>query len=476
MSETILPVTAIMQEEEHQHVKEWTPGKVIYAGLMVFNLLSFLWLLVTGSEIEMPPIILFTRIATAPFAICLGKLWKDKGFWILVVYTLLFILRVFIPNPADVFADEISQNILSAIWVFTGCYGLGRMLNTKQLKHLLLACSTVWTVGMAVLCCLGIYVMWTEQAIPMFDGKGIYIYLTAGVYKRLAINYVSTTTAALMNLAILTSVISIICVKNRIYRIIMLVVLLPIILATALTDSRTAFISISAGMGVIAFSMVFTYFQKKETGLTDRSRNWKPWALGILIMAIVFALLIVFFLQIGPAFDRVKAQGVIPTALAEEIENAILANRGFSGSDVLNGRTELWTSVINYIKGNRILLLTGASKQAPTRGFNKVFSHCHCLYLQLLLETGIPGLLLFLTFIVYTMINSIRIIRTSKLPLWIRLLPALPAALWTADIVECFTWLRSSQCPMVTVLLISAGILSAYAPERDATEKLTVLR
>ena len=104
MSEAILSDNSIICEE--RHAKEWTLAKVIYTGLMAFNLLSFLWLLATGSGIEMPPVIWIARIATALLAIYLGKLWKDKGFQILAIYTCLFFFRVLIPNPGNIFSAE----------------------------------------------------------------------------------------------------------------------------------------------------------------------------------------------------------------------------------------------------------------------------------------------------------------------------------------------------------------------------------
>ena len=151
MSEAILPTPAITQED--QQTKEWTPAKVFYVFLMVFNLLIHLWLQITCTGINMPIYIWIPRIVAAALAIYLGKLWKDTGFRILAIYTLLFSLRAVIPNPANIFTDDISESILSALWLFAGCYGLARSLSSKQIKFFLVTISIIWTAVMSCLCC-----------------------------------------------------------------------------------------------------------------------------------------------------------------------------------------------------------------------------------------------------------------------------------------------------------------------------------
>lgn len=472
MSEAILPTQAI--EQEDYQTKDWSPAKVTYTVLMALTLIGHLWMMLIGSGIDnIPTYIWIIRLLTVPFAICLGKLWKDRGFQILSAYFLLFFLRCFIPNPGSIFSVEVAESIPGALWLFAGCYGLAKILTPDQLKRFLTANYVVWIAGIAVLSCLGIYVMWTEQPIHLLGGVIDLFTRNEGVI-RLNLTYLATTSGVMLGTTLLIGTILIICTNKKLFRIILFLLLIPVIIAMALTDSRTAFISVSVGMAIMAFSGLYKYFQNKakQEAPNKKASQWKTWIIGILVMAIVFALLIIFFLQITPAFNRIRTQGVIPRALAEEAKKTDVASRGFTGDRILTGRSELWTKIINYINQNKYILLTGTTKHAPLIAFDDFHGHCHCLYLQVLLESGIPGLLLVLAFIVYTAINAIRAVTNPELPLWIRLLSVICIALPIADIVECFLWLRASQGPMVAVYFITAGILNTLVPKKTKKKSL----
>lgn len=441
--------------------------KAIYVGLMAFCLLSFLWTLLIGSGVDnMPPIIWYARMATVPLAIYLGKLWKNTGFRILTVYTAIFFLRCFIPDQNSIFAEEVAENIISALWLFSACYGMGYILNEKQLKKFLLICAGIWTAGMTVLSCMGIYTAWTEQTIRLFGKAEIYVYINA----RVNIIYLATITGSMVGITILMASLSVICVKNKLVKSLFGIALIPLSIALALTDSRTAYISVPVGLGIIAFSLTFQFFKNKEKA-HGRKRNWKPWIIGILIALVVFALLVCVLLQITPIFNQIRNRGfLISTAYAEEADSTGIVTRGFGGSDILTGRTDLWGKIFDHFKQNPIALLIGESKLSPLHIVNNYKAHCHSIFIQVLLESGIPGLLLFLAFIGYTLIHAIRVIRDSDQSLWIRLLPAIPVSLWVGDLAENFTWLRSSQCPMPAILCITAGILCAQASGRKNTK------
>lgn len=434
-------------------------GRIIYITLMAFCLVSYLWVLAIGAGIQnMPAIIWIARIATVPLALYYGKLWRNKGFLLLSAYTVLFFLRCFIPDPDSIFSEEVAENVLSALWLFTACYGLGFILNGKQIKTFLLICSGIWLMGITVFSCLGIYAAWTEQVIKTFgDGTIQLDVLDAAV--RLSIIYLPTISGSILGISVLIIVIIFVCLQNRLSKALCVLAMIPLIFALALTDSRTAFISVPAGLAVVIFAVVYNAFQKRSQA--KKVNNYTSWVFGILAMFVAFIFLVFLLLQITPLFNSIKMRGIIPVAYAEEVEKVSIANRGFSGDRILHGRAELWSSVIEHIKQNPIILLTGESKLAPLRSFDDFYAHCHCLYLQILLESGIPGLLLFLSFIIYTIVHAIKVIRTPDLPLWIRLLPALPISLWVGDIAETFTWLRSSQCPMGAIAIISAGIICA---------------
>ena len=188
--------------------------------------------------------------------------------------------------------------------------------------------------------------------------------------------------------------------------------------------------------------------------------------MSLLALAITFVILILLILQITPAINRFRSEGIIKQAIAEGSEKIDVSARGFEGVSVLTGRTELWSRTIDYIKHHKVLLLTGESKISPLGGFDNYFGHCHSIYLQVLLESGVVGLLLLVLFIIYLISNAFWVVLMREMPPWVCLLPAIPISLWVGDLAECFTWLRSSHCPMAAVLFISAGILSAAVTEK----------
>lgn len=463
MSETAsLPFVVDRQDEKLRRGM-----KALYVGLMAFCLLSFLWTLLIGSGVDnMPPIIWYARMATVPLAMYLGKLWKNTGFRILAVYTAVFFLRCFIPDQDSIFTEEVAENILSALWLFSACYGMGYVLNEKQLKKFLLICTGIWTAGMTVLSCMGIFSAWTEQTVRLFEKAEIYVYINA----RVNIIYLATITGSMIGITLLMASLTIVCVRNKLVKILFGVALIPLSITLALTDSRTAYISVPVGFGIIAFSLVFHYLQGKEK-FHRRQCQWKPWLISIVIALIVFVLLVCVLLQITPIFNQIRNRGfLVSVAYAEEANSAGIVTRGFGGSNILDGRAELWTKVLEHFQQNPIALLIGESKLSPLHIVNNYKAHCHSIYIQILLESGIPGLLLFLVFIGYTLIHAIRAIRDPEQPLWIRLLPAIPVSLWVGDLAENFTWLRSSQCPMPAILCIAAGILCAQTSGRKNTK------
>ena len=437
----------------------WPPAKAAYTLLMAVCLLSFLPMMAVNTGIDtISPYLWIARITAGFLAVWLGKLWKNKGFWILTAYTLLIFLRVWLEKPENLFQAEVAENLLSAIWIFGACYGLGFILGGKQLKHFLFLCAAVWTAGIVVFSCIGIYTVWTDRPIPI-ERDGL-----IGLYgARLDIVYLATTTGSFLEITALIALICAITVKNRIGKTLFLLALFPVFLAIALTDSRTAFVSVSAGIGVLVFVTMFRAVQKRDSEKT-KAGSLKPWLIAVPAMFLTFFLILFLIQKVTPVFNHLKLRGLIPVAYAEERGGEAVVTRGFTGGpQILTGRFELWTDVMKHIQSHPMTLLIGESKLAPTRSFNDYYAHCHCIYLQVLLESGIPGLLLLLAFILYTFTHNIRAVKHKTTPIWIALLTALPISLWVGDIVETFTWLRSSQCPMGAILFIAAGVICSGA-------------
>ena len=453
MSEAVLQPQGMIRN--NRQAKAWTSAKVIYTGLMGFNLLSFLWLLATGSGIGMPMWIWIARILVVPLAISLGRLWKDKGFLILTAYFFFFFFRALIPDTGSIFSADVSESVLSALWLFAGCYGLGKILEKDVLKKFLFILSTIWTLGVLVYCGTALYAAWNDYHI--YVNEECFLGLLHG---RLMMIYAPTVAGAILCVTSLIIAICCLNVRNKLARAFFILSELPILLTLSMTDSRTGYVSLAVGMGLMVFITMI-----HSAKILKNQPKQKRIILAAACMILCVILVVLLVLQLAPAFNRIKTQGILPTARAEmpKVGWTTVEQRSLIGDSGLNGRMTVWSAVFDFMKQDPVRFLIGQSKHQPLRGVIEGYSHCHCLLLQILLESGVPGVVLALGFIVMTRIQSVRVIRDPEQPCWIRLLPAIIVALLALDMVESFVWLRSSQCFMNAVFFLSAGIIHSAA-------------
>ena len=459
MTDTLVKCAGI--EEDKRKAETTTFIQKIYIFLMSLALSSHLWLLATNTGNNMPAYIWIIRLLPVPFAFCLGKLWKDRGFLLLFLYFLLFFFRCYIPNPERIFSEEISESILSAIWLFAACYGLGKVLNLQQLKLFLFICASVWTIVIVSFSCIGLYAVWTDRSVIISENALIGI-----DSNRLRIVYLATTTGSILSLSSLIAITVAVASNGKIIKKLAVIFFVPLIVSLALTDARTSYVMVSCGLCVLIF-IFFVYYQKIRKNNEISIKNWRVWVLVLLVL-ILFFVFVVGIMQITRVFNLLKAQGLISKAIAEDSNNNVISTRGFEGSRVLSGRVELWQKIFEQITQNPKILLIGKSKYNPLSEIQYYYTgHSHSIYLQILVESGLPGLFLFCCFLVYLVIAIFRVVRAEKTPQWVKMLPVFPISLLLGDAVECFVWLRSSQCPMITVFFISCGIICSvgYHPE-----------
>ena len=69
-------------------------------------------------------------VILAGVSILLGRMWKDKCFWILTALLLMKFLRIAIPMPELIRETQSVYEL--CIYAFFICYGAGRVLNRKD--------------------------------------------------------------------------------------------------------------------------------------------------------------------------------------------------------------------------------------------------------------------------------------------------------------------------------------------------------
>ena len=152
-----------------------------------------------------------------------------------------------------------------------------------------------------------------------------------------------------------------------------------------------------------------------------------------------------------------------------------IKNRGYNKADLLNGRTKIWKQVVRFLAEHRRVLLIGRSVAEPMKDTGIVrdevipAEHCHNMFLQMVMESGIPGLLLLLAFILCTVASSVRTAAAVELPLLLRLVPAAVCAVWVGELVECIVRMANYEVPNLAMLMLYAGITCALGKRKTGT-------
>lgn len=449
---------------------EWTAKQFIYAVLMSSLLLDYLFLQAADHEpFPMPVVLALLRLIVSLMGFWLGKLWKDKGFIIMVSFLVFLAIRVAVKNTALFFSSTVSETLFNGIWVVAGCYSVGRILTYKQLRSLFRLLILIWSFGIIVHCSIALYAMWTDQSIRNLSGGSIW-----GVwYGRLMVGYNYPTIAGstlcisgtLMVYASMTE-------RSKTIRGFYCIGMIILLIALSLTNARASILAISVGTGVMIYAIVF--YKSAESTKKETNRSKRPIkiylisAVSLVVTAIVLAIAIV---KIAPVVIKIKERGsvIISAAKAEEValnENQLLTARGFDGADILSGRDRIWRNVIRYVTQDPIRLLFGVSIDDPmeyiNRGAIEPMAHCHNMIIQLFLESGLTGLVIILLFAIYSGRNALRIIHSQSASIWLRLLLAIPVCILIGDLAECFGWFRQWMIPAPAILFIALGIINTY--------------
>ncbi len=461
--------------------EEWTIPQFIYLILLGSLLLDYMVIQAFDRELySFPAVIALARIAVSVMGICLGRLWRDKGFWLLSALMVIQIVRVAFINGQLFFYDSVNDSIINGIWAISGCYALGKVLSAKKVKAFLRILLVAWAIGMLIHCTIALYAAWNDLRIQNLSGGSIWgIPLSNWGSEwpdRLSVGYVySTIAGSTLSLSGVLALIGLLAEPKKWIKAIYGLALLIIVIALSLTDSRTSIISLAAGMGVITCSSVLWLIWKKrktndQENRGEHGRPWIAWVTAIACMILVFVVSTLAIMKIVPIFNTMKVRGqlIVASAQAEETEpiKQQVVSRGLSGIDVLSGRGEIWEKVLKFITGSRKRLLFGESIYNPMETLNQetgsTMGHCHNMLLQILLESGIVGLLPVLLFGIYSAKNAFRIINSKISPLWLRIIPAIPASVLVGDLAECFGWFRQWKVPALAFMFIAFGIINAH--------------
>ncbi len=405
-------------------------------------------------------------------SILLGHMWRDKGFWFLAALVLLEYLRLAVPRPV------VAADFSSILYALVGCYSVGKALGSKALKPFLKVFCSICTAAVLFLCVLGLYAAWTGTEIYNWGGEAI---STTNWLHRLQLVYFCGIAGPLVSSVLFVTIIGLCLYNVKALWFMGIPVCIILLVTSCLTGSRTAYISTAVSFGIIFSLLIYDRLKQADTNSHGSFPVWKTLILFSLFLVITMSL---FFVQsyIPDCFNYIRTKGILTShALAEETDTfQSLAQRGVlqiaSIDDVSSGRLSIWSKILRLGFPSFSDVLWGQSVYQPMNIINVgvsnrygVISHCHNLWLQTLLESGLSGLLLLLSLQGYFLVCAFRLMKNRALPFWQRILPVPTILILIGELFEHTTGLAFCF-PQLTFLYLFMGLTIALGAKAKSPE------
>ena len=511
------------QETRHKAVD------LVYAvlvGLMLlhhFYVLLYYPVLAAGAQKLTPIWLMF-----AACSIFLGKLWRRKEIWILSLFLVWMFERVYFVSPD--LPDNTVIILSTAIYAFYICYGAFFVIRRSLWKTTLVVLCAVWTVATTVLSGIGLYHAWFGTAFRNLVGEAFGIndygrlalfsnpnitggFFAVGVFMALMGFTLSRRVWAkalylvsVIPMTIATSLSGTRCASVAIS--VAVGLLLCLLLGNKLKGKKFR-LPVLAVVFVVCFGILTIVQMKTSTvfsNVRDSTLTPPSPAEEEVVMeettqepvteapaptvteapaetvteAVAETAVSTALPEETTAPTAVPEETAAPTPVPEEEEATeepeeetrnyyIQFRDGLDFSSVnglLSGRLEIWQEGFRYAAAHPEVWLWGDSILNPNlKELN--WNHYHNLYLQVLFESGIPGFLMFMGFIVIFLIYGIRLFVNGKQPLWVRFLPVPAAAILVMDLADCLTLFANGHVPLSMLYLFMGATVAMGASLRE---------
>ena len=455
---------------------------VAYMAVAILLLLHHVYVTVyhksvlTGARDLYIPFILF---AGASFF--MGKLWKDKLFW---VFAVLLVLKVARTALFGTYALTVSVTyFVLSVYAFFICYAIGRVLPREMWKPFLSVLCFLWTVAAVIYAAFGLKVAFTGVPIP---NLGTTSFMISPVDHRLYLVYHAVSSGVLLASCMSVAVLGLLLSKNILPRIFYAAAALVLFFTCSLTGTRTAFVMCGVNLALL---LCLPLYDRLKPGLPGkRLLDCGKLAL-VLLSALVLAAGIAYAQSRAVhLMNSARVQGLlIPAAFAEGEAAPVLneiQERGFdlAGDEMgfLNGRYTQWDYVLKVAFSSPKDLLLGQSvynTMVPITELRAAdglpaLDHCHNIFLQYLTENGLPGLLLYCAFIFTFLFHAGRVLTNRKLPFWQRALPVCAIICVLEGLVDNTCHVNFGY-PQMTALYLFSGLTITLSREEAAKKKLS---
>ena len=380
-----------------------------------------------------------------------GQTWRRKSFWLLAAGLSMIFLRCLFDGHEKLY--YVNRSLTNGIFAFGVCYQLAFGLRKARLLTFLCLLIGAWTLVETAMALLGIWAALYNQTMPNLSGLNC-IGINNG---RLDLFILCTNTASTLVASILAAAVGLALTRNRAGRAAYLLAIVVMAFATGLTITRTAYITLGFAAGLIAACRLLPYLRKR--GRTSERVNIALCA----VVAVAVFLAVYKAMGLCVSALNVGRSMVGVTELLEQrpitLDQRIVSNRQYA-----------WKAGYRLLRARPQYLLYGTSVVQSAALLNEFtgisfwFDHAHCLYLQVLVECGVPGLLLMGFFLWRFARAALMLLLGRDRPLWMRLIPVLPITALAAETVECLT-LLCYDYPVLPFMMLFMGLTIRFADD-----------
>ncbi len=479
--------------------KPW--ADIAYTALAVIMLMHHFIVLLyypaipSGASKFAPAWILFAVIT-----VLMGKLWRNRGFWICAVFAAFMFERTYLKEPD--MSGETMVYMVSMIYAMVICYGAADVIRPAYRRGALRVLCALWTLAALTFCGAGLYTAWTGETVKnLGEGKAEFVLVWVRQAKwvrsvRLSIfsnsNITGGTVAASAMFALAGFAVS----KKALGKVFYAAACFVMMVTNALAVTRSCFAMLSFALAAMVTLGVWGLV-KKHADVRGKGRIALAAGLAVCMAGCLWGSY-ALQQQLGSRFMELRDKGGLivstaqaekktkkkekasPTPVPEVAEREIISgdrNLGELITDldeddikkITSGRYSIWKRAFNYAGDHPEVLLAGMSADGSVRTAINRDDHCHNILVQTAMEGGIPGIALYLGLIGYFLFHACRLWRNGTRPLWQRALPVPALAVLLMEMVECLTYFGTGHLPM-TVLYFFIGATVAVSTSSGEAE------
>lgn len=404
-----------------------------------------------------------------------------KNKWILLCWAALLLVFLTSALRGKAVMDATKKPLGRGLLAYGLCPCVGLLLSEKQVRSFLRGFAAVWTAFFCALSCVGIWCVANGITIKL---KGVSWVIGMAPYNSqldaLRLGAHNNYTGAFLAASVTVALLGALLYRKKTVRILFLLACLPMTLCLSMTLCRTGMAVAAAGIAMTAVSLLQPRLSR---GISKKAVRVLVSLALIAIILVPAALGIIYSANLynravsgkGILLSRAQAESVTATEAkpAGEMDLIYKNNTGL----LFSGREYGWKAALGLLRERPVLLLTGTSVPLVMRDIRtesgEELSHLHCMPLQILMETGIWGLLtagwLFLLFVR----AAWRLFFDGQVEAWKRAVMIPAAMMLLTGLVEGFTRLSDYNTHALVIQMLFGGLTIALGKKENMGNQST---